>query len=151
VSVAACISSQRTDHDVPHALSCRALGVSQSWFYKWHDRAPTARQRWWQELADAIRAVFDASGGTYGSPRVTLELRAAGWRVGENTTQHRVDPAHRRRQHRRPTAGVLLARRWHRRPQRLPHGAPMHNFRATTPGGVRESGPSKLIRATFDN
>lgn len=29
--------------------------------------------------------MFDASGGTYGSPRVILELRAAGWRVGENT------------------------------------------------------------------
>jgi putative transposase len=36
-------------------------------------------------LADAIGAVFDASGATYGSPRVTLDLRAAGWRVGENT------------------------------------------------------------------
>jgi putative transposase len=85
VSVAAFISSQRTDHDVPHALSCRALGVSESWFYKWRDRAPTARQRRREELAEAIRAVFDGSGGTYGSPRVTLELRAAGWRVGENT------------------------------------------------------------------
>lgn len=33
----------------------------------------------------AVRAAFEASGGTYGSPRVTLELRAAGWRVSENT------------------------------------------------------------------
>jgi transposase InsO family protein len=90
VSVAAFIGSQRTDHDVPHAVTCRALGVSQSWFYKWHDRAPTARQRRRRELADAIRAVFDASGGTYGSPRVTLELRAAGWQVGENTVAARM-------------------------------------------------------------
>jgi putative transposase len=85
VSVAAFISSQRTDHDVPHAVACRALGVSQSWFYKWHGRRPTARQRRREELAEAIRTVFDASGGTYGSPRVAQELRAAGWRVGENT------------------------------------------------------------------
>jgi putative transposase len=90
VSVAAFISSQRTEHQVPHALSCRALGVSESWFYKWHGRRPTARQRRRQELADAIRVVFDASGGTYGSPRVTLELRAAGWRVGENTVAARM-------------------------------------------------------------
>jgi len=85
VSVAAFIGSQRTDHDVPHALSCRALGVSESWFYKWRGRRPTARQRRREELAEKIREIFDASGGTYGSPRVTQELRAAGWRVGENT------------------------------------------------------------------
>jgi transposase InsO family protein len=36
-------------------------------------------------LADAIRKIFDDSGGTYGSPRVTLDLWAAGWRVGVNT------------------------------------------------------------------
>ena len=90
MSVAAFISSQGTDHDVPHAVACRALGVSESWFYKWRGRKPTARQRRRQELADAIRAVFDASGGTYGSPRVTLELRAAGWRVGENTVARRM-------------------------------------------------------------
>jgi transposase InsO family protein len=85
MSVAAFISSQRTMHGVPHAVTCRALGVSQSWFYKWHGRQPSPRQQRRQELADAIRAVFDASGGTYGSPRVTLDLRAAGWLVSENT------------------------------------------------------------------
>ena len=85
MSVAAFVSSQRTVHDVPHAVSCRALGLSESWFYKWRDRAPTSRQARRVELADAIRKVFDDSGGTYGSPRVTLELWAAGWQVGENT------------------------------------------------------------------
>jgi transposase InsO family protein len=85
VSVAAFISSQRTDHEVPHAVTCRALGVSESWFYKWRDRQPTAAQTRRAELAEKIREIFDASGGTYGSPRVTLELWAAGWRVGENT------------------------------------------------------------------
>ncbi|WP_312631597.1 transposase [Streptomyces noursei] len=28
---------------------------------------------------------FDASGGTYGSPRVHVELRERGWRVSKNT------------------------------------------------------------------
>lgn len=41
MSVAGFISSQRTDHNVPHAVSRRALGVSESWFYKWRDRPPT--------------------------------------------------------------------------------------------------------------
>jgi putative transposase len=43
VSVAAFIASQRTDHDVPHAVACQALGMSESWFYEWRDRAPTPR------------------------------------------------------------------------------------------------------------
>jgi hypothetical protein len=34
VSVAAFIGSQRTKHGVPHAVTCRALGLSESWFYK---------------------------------------------------------------------------------------------------------------------
>jgi transposase InsO family protein len=85
VSVAAFIGSQRTEHAVPHAVTCRALGVSESWFYKWRDRPPTPRQVRRAELADRTREFFDASGGTYGSPRVTLDLWAAGYRVSENT------------------------------------------------------------------
>jgi putative transposase len=34
VSVAAFICSHKSDHGIDHATSCRALGVSQSWFYK---------------------------------------------------------------------------------------------------------------------
>jgi transposase InsO family protein len=83
--VAAFISSQRTEHAVPHAVTCRVLGLSESWFYKGRDRQPTPRQQRRAELAVKIREIFDASGGTYGSPRVTLELHAAGWQVGENT------------------------------------------------------------------
>jgi putative transposase len=85
VSVAAFIACQRTEHGVPHTVSCRALGVSQSWFYKWHRRPLTPRQARRAELAQRIREFFDASGGTYGSPRITLDLWAAGYRVSENT------------------------------------------------------------------
>lgn len=84
------ISSQRTEHGVPHALTCRALQVSESWYYKWRDRQPTDAQRRRAGLDDEIRRIFDASGGTYGSPRVTLDLQAAGWRVGENTVARRM-------------------------------------------------------------
>jgi len=85
VSVAAFISSQRAEHGVPHATACRALGVSESWFYKWHQRPPSPRQGRRAELDEAVRRVFDASGGTYGSPRITAELHAAGWQVSKNT------------------------------------------------------------------
>jgi hypothetical protein len=85
VSVAAFIASQRTEHDVPHAVACRALGVSQSWFYKWRDRPPTPRADRRARLEAAVRTVFDDSGGTYGSPRIGDELREQGWRVSDNT------------------------------------------------------------------
>jgi HTH-like domain len=85
MSVASHIASQRTDHGVPHAVSCRALGVSESWFYKWHRRPATPRQRRRVELTSAIREAFEASGRTYGSPRVLVDLRAASWRVTKHT------------------------------------------------------------------
>ncbi|MEU2616395.1 IS3 family transposase [Micromonospora sp. NPDC007271] len=85
MSVAAFIASQRTEHDVPHAVACRALGVSEPWFYQWRDRPPTPRQDRRVRLADAVRKVFDDSGGTYGSPRVGDELREQGWQVFDNT------------------------------------------------------------------
>ncbi|WP_157517628.1 DDE-type integrase/transposase/recombinase, partial [Micromonospora rifamycinica] len=56
----------------------------------WHDRQPTGAQTRRAELDDEIRRIFDASGGTYGSPQVTLDLQAAGWRVGENTVARRM-------------------------------------------------------------
>jgi transposase InsO family protein len=85
VSAAAFIACQRTEHAVPHAVACRALGVSESWFYKWRDRPPTPRQQRRADLVDRIGKIFAESGGTYGSPRVALDLWAEGWRVSVNT------------------------------------------------------------------
>ena len=50
---------------------------SESWFYKWRDRPPTARQQRRAELDAAVKASFEDSGGTpgtYGSPRVWEDL-----------------------------------------------------------------------------
>ena len=88
MSVASFIASQRTEYRVPHAKCCRWLGLSESWFYKWHDREPTDRERRRAALDEAVKASFDDSGGnpgTYGSPRVFEDLVEAGWRVSINT------------------------------------------------------------------
>ena len=85
MSVARFIAAQRTDHGVPHALSCRALGVSESWFYKWRNRPPTPRTARRRQLDAAVRASFVASDGDYGSPRVWEDLVDAGWKVSVNT------------------------------------------------------------------
>jgi len=85
VTVAGFIASQRTDFGVPHAVACRALDVSESWFYKWHDRPPTDRDRRREKLDAAVKRSFDESGGTYGSPRIYDDLIEAGWKVSVNT------------------------------------------------------------------
>jgi len=88
MTVASFIASQRTEHGVPHALSCRALDVPESTFYNWRDRPPTPRQARRVELDAAVKASFDESGGTpgtYGSPRVFEDLVAAGWRVSKKS------------------------------------------------------------------
>ena len=58
MSVSAHIAAQRTDHGVPHAVSCRALGVAASTFYKWHNRPPTPAKRRRAELDVEVRACF---------------------------------------------------------------------------------------------
>lgn len=88
MTVASFIAAQRAEHGVPHAVACRALEVSESTFYKWHHRPPTAREQRRVELDAAVRASFGDSGGTpgtYGSPRVFVDLVEAGWVVSVNT------------------------------------------------------------------
>ena len=88
MSLAAFIASQRTDHRVPHAVACRALDVSESWFYKWRHRPATPAQQRRAELDAKVREIFEDSGGeprTYGSPRIHAELRDLGWIVSEKT------------------------------------------------------------------
>ena len=85
MSLARFIASQKAGHRVPYAVCCRALGVSESWFYKWHQRLPTAAEQRRAEVDRAVAAAFEASGKTYGSPRIHADLVAAGWRVSEKT------------------------------------------------------------------
>lgn len=64
----------RTELQIPHAVACRALGVSESWFYKHKDRAPTVTVCRRRQLDAAVVEVFTAQDGEYGSPRVHAEL-----------------------------------------------------------------------------
>jgi transposase InsO family protein len=85
VTVASFVLAQRAQHRVPYATSCRALGVSPAWFYKWRHGDTSPRRARRAQLAVAIRQIFAAHRGTYGSPRITDDLREAGWRVSEKT------------------------------------------------------------------
>ncbi|MDI9883726.1 IS3 family transposase [Streptomyces sp. HNM0645] len=79
------VSSCKAEEGIPHRVACRALGVSESWYYKWRHRPPTEREMRRQHLAEEIEEFFRDSGGTYGSPKVFIELVRRGWRVSVST------------------------------------------------------------------
>ena len=79
------IAAQRAQHGIPQATSCRALGVSQSWFYKWKDGDRSPRHQRRERLKAKVAALFARREGKDGSPRITAALREAGWRVSKNT------------------------------------------------------------------
>ncbi|MEU3249300.1 MULTISPECIES: IS3 family transposase [unclassified Streptomyces] len=64
---------------------CHVLDVNRSSYYKWlaGAEARAARQHKDRILAEEIREIHGESGGAYGSPRVTAELREKGRRVNE--------------------------------------------------------------------
>src|SRR5262245_59400105 len=75
--------------DLPVERCCRVMKVSTSGFYEWAHRQanPTAKVVADAELADLIEKVHDQSRGTYGSPRVTAELRLG---LGRRVNRKRV-------------------------------------------------------------
>lgn len=79
------ITTQRAQYAIPYATSCRALGVSQAWFYKWRDGDVSVRRARRQALAVLVATLFRRHRGTYGAPRITDDLRELGWRVSQNT------------------------------------------------------------------
>ena len=59
---------------LPVQVACRVLGVSESGYYAWRARPPSARAIRHAWLTDRIRAAHAASRGTYGARRVRAEL-----------------------------------------------------------------------------
>jgi len=60
---------------------CRALGVSSSGYYAWAKRPTSDRAVMDAALIVTIRAAHAASKGTYGAPRLQIDLSDAGIRV----------------------------------------------------------------------
>jgi transposase InsO family protein len=109
---------------------CRVLNVSRSGFYAWLAGATGRAARAIQEerLVEQIRKIHTDTHATYGSPRITVELRAQGrivnhQRVERLMRQHGLVGRHLRRRHattrRDPAAQAapdLLGRDLHRHP-----------------------------------
>jgi putative transposase len=81
------IAAECADHDVTRMAEL--LGVSTAGYYKHlHTRIasePSPRVQRRRDLEVKILAHHKASKGTYGSPRITADLRAEGERVSANT------------------------------------------------------------------
>jgi putative transposase len=112
VSLAGVIVAEGAQHHIPHATACRALGVSQAWFYKWRHGDTSCRRARREQLSIEIRRLFAAHRGRYGSPRITADLVEEGWRVSVNTVAQimaeqglRARPKRRRRGGTRPGRG----------------------------------------------
>lgn len=60
---------------------CRLFAVTRAGFSAWRRRPVSARQRQDRVLREEMRAIFAASGGTYGCPRIQHALRASAHRV----------------------------------------------------------------------
>ena len=65
----------------PIAVMCRILDVSPSGYYAWAKRPALRRAVMDAALTEQIRAAHAASKGTYGAPRLQLDLAEAGNRV----------------------------------------------------------------------
>jgi putative transposase len=80
----------KTNQDtLPVGVMCRLLSVSRSGFYAWRDRPLSARARRDGELMALIHQIHAHSyGGTYGAPRIHVELRETyGIRVGRKRVE----------------------------------------------------------------
>jgi transposase InsO family protein len=53
---------------------CKRYGVTRAGYYAWCRRKPSVHTRQDERLLARIRAIFEASVGTYGSPRIHAAL-----------------------------------------------------------------------------
>jgi putative transposase len=66
---------------------CALYGVTRAGYYAWRARAESAHSERDRVLVKAIRRIFEASEGTYGSPRVQRELLGEGWKVSRRRVE----------------------------------------------------------------
>jgi putative transposase len=84
-----CVDAQKAA-GFPVAAACKAAGVTRSASYAWTTHAahpPSARHQEQARLVAEIRRIHARSKGTYGAPRITVELRRRGWTVNHKRVE----------------------------------------------------------------
>lgn len=108
----------------PIRMLCELLNVSPSGYYRWLQPRSSARQREDAAIGAKVAAAHRASRGTYGAPRILVDLQEAGTRTSKRRCARlmreqglRGRKKHRRRprttdsRHAKPVAENLLASR----------------------------------------
>ncbi len=60
---------------------CRSLSVTESGYYNWLKRPPSKRAQENKVLLKRVKEIYELSDKTYGSPRITRDLREEGFNV----------------------------------------------------------------------
>ena len=68
----------------PVAFMCRRLGISRSAYYAWEKRPESQKDQEDVRLLEKIKKSHKDSTGTYGSPRITDDLKEQGESVGRH-------------------------------------------------------------------
>ena len=76
------IEAEKAHYEIQ--MMCRVLKVSRSGYYAWRKRGASDREAEEQRIVKRIRQLQGTRKSSYGSPRITEELRHEGYRVGEN-------------------------------------------------------------------
>jgi putative transposase len=74
------VAREKANHPVKRL--CRVLGVAPSGYWAWRKRGPSVRAQADARLSVQIGALYQASRGTYGAPRLQAALVAEGTRCG---------------------------------------------------------------------
>jgi putative transposase len=97
------IRSEKANHAV--TIMCRVLSVSTSGYYQWVVRRPSQHSRIDRVLSEKIECIHRVSRGTYGAPRIHVELkedhgvRCGKKRVARLMRATGIQGCHRRRRH----------------------------------------------------
>ncbi|TDN95781.1 helix-turn-helix protein [Sunxiuqinia elliptica] len=67
-------------------MMCKVFKISKSGYYNWLQNGDSGRWNENQKLLVEIKRIFQNSGQSYGSPRMTEELRSLGHRVSRPRT-----------------------------------------------------------------
>ena len=78
MSVFPFIEAEKAEQDGNVAKACWLLEVSRSAYYQWSRHTPSSRRLDDEAVGERIQAIYDASRGTYGWPRVHRALRREG-------------------------------------------------------------------------
>jgi len=76
------ISSHEKTYSIKHM--CSVLGVKRSSYYAWRKRPMSQHEQEDRALLEQIRAIYEHSNHTYGSPRIHAFMRRRGYACGRN-------------------------------------------------------------------